>query len=232
MPEGLEAAVPVRELPVTVTTAARDSRPSSARPSSSASSCRPRATTPTPRTFSRLPPSSTRSRPCRTSSWRASTSPRNERAHAIKAANKAVKLAPDSSQAYNTRSVAPSCLRFQTDGQRASSRSASAEPSFDAGQRWWAWKQPGLRLLAAEEVRDARSPTRLGRGVPARKGSTGYMWNKPRHRRTSNLTTRPMRRDAFDNGAKLGSLEAKASASVSRVSDTIVVMKDEPPRPR
>lgn len=143
---------------------------------------------------------------------------KNERANALKAANKAVKLAPESSQAYNTLGRAE-LLRFNYDNAIVAFRQAT---ELD-GDNVWAWNNLGYVYLQLEKYQDAADALAE---ATSRKGTTGYMWNNL-GTAYEHLDQLDDARDAFENGGKLGSLEAKASRKRLEGVDTIVVMKDE-----
>jgi Flp pilus assembly protein TadD len=144
---------------------------------------------------------------------------KNERANALKAANKAVKLAPASSQAYNTLGRAE-LLRFNYDNAIVAFRQAT---ELDA-DNVWAWNNLGFVYLQLENYQDAVDALAE---ATSRKGTTGYMWNNL-GTAYEHLDQLDDARDAFENGGKLGSLEAKASRKRLEGVDTIVVMKDAP----
>ncbi|MDX2091686.1 MAG: tetratricopeptide repeat protein [Kofleriaceae bacterium] len=144
---------------------------------------------------------------------------RNERANALKAANKAVKLAPESSQAYNTLGRAE-LLRFNYDNAIVAFRQAT---ELDA-DNVWAWNNLGFAYLQLEKYQEAVDALAE---ATSRKGTTGYMWNNL-GTAYEHLDQLDEARDAFENGGKLGSLEAKASRKRLEGVDTIVVMKEAP----
>lgn len=142
-----------------------------------------------------------------------------ERALAIKSANKAVKLAPASSQAYNTLGRAE-LLRHAYDNAIVAFRQATELNGDNA----FAWNNLGYTYLTLKNYQDAIDALTVATELP---GATGYMFN--------NLGTAYEHLDqlddarlAFDKGAELGSSEAKASRKRLEGVDTIIVMKSEP----
>ncbi len=138
----------------------------------------------------------------------------NEKGLAIKYANKAVKLAPESSQAYNTLGRAE-LLRFNYDAAEIAFRQATELNAENV----WAWNNLGLVYLTRKNYQEAANALAE---ATSHKGAEGYMWNNLGlvYEQLDQLDDA---RDAFDNGAKLGSAVAKASRKRLEGVDTIVV---------
>jgi tetratricopeptide (TPR) repeat protein len=137
---------------------------------------------------------------------------------AVAAANKAVKLAPNSSQAWNTKGRAE-LNRFAYDNA-VEAFTKSVELNRD---NVWAWNNLGFTYLQLKKYDDAA--TALTEAT-TRKGATGYMFN--------NLGTALEQLDklddarvAFENGGKLGSLEAAASRKRLEGVKSIAIAKEE-----
>jgi tetratricopeptide (TPR) repeat protein len=145
-----------------------------------------------------------------------------ERGLAMTAARKAVKLAPDSSPAYNTLGRAE-LARFDYDGAiDAFVHAVELDPD-----NVWAWNNLGFAHLQRKHYHEA-----LDALVEAtrRKGAEGYMWNNlgTVHEHLDQLDDA---RAAFEAGGKLGSKQALASRKRLDGVKTIVVMKAEPSKP-
>jgi Flp pilus assembly protein TadD len=143
-----------------------------------------------------------------------------ERHLAVTAANKAIKLAPGSSQAYNTLGRAE-LARFGYDDAILAFRKATEL----APDNLWAWNNLGfthLQLKHYQEAADALIE------ATSRKGAEGYMWNNlgTAYEQLGQLDDA---RSAFENGGKLGSKEALASRKRLEGVKTIVVMKTDRP---
>jgi len=126
----------------------------------------------------------------------------NERALAVRHARKAVKLAPESSLAYNTLGRAE-LLRKSYDAAELAFRQAT-ELDID---NVWAWNNLGLVYLTQKNYDEAVNALVEATG---HKGTEGYMWNNL-GTAYEHLDRLDDARDAFDNGAKLGSVAARAS---------------------
>lgn len=145
---------------------------------------------------------------------------KGERALAIRHAKKAVKLAPESSLAYNTLGRAE-LLRHDYDGAELAFRQAT---ELDA-DNVWAWNNLGLVYLTQKNYQEAVNALVE---ATSRKGVEGYMWNNlgTAYEQLDQLDDA---RDAFDSGAKLGSVAAKASRKrLDGVDTTRVARKDTP----
>ncbi len=125
-----------------------------------------------------------------------------ERALAIRHAKKAVKLAPDSSQAYNTLGRAE-LLRHDYDGAELAFRQATELDPANV----WAWNNLGLVYLTQKNYQEAVNALVE---ATSHKGVEAYMWNNlgAAYEQLDQLDDA---RDAFDSGAKLGSVAAKES---------------------
>jgi tetratricopeptide (TPR) repeat protein len=126
----------------------------------------------------------------------------NAKAQAVIEANKAVKLAPSSSQAWNTKGRAE-LLRFSYDDAIAAFTKAT-ELNHD---NVWAWNNLGYTQLQLKKYGEAVVSLTE---ATTRKGAAGYMFN--------NLGTALEQLDrldearlAFEQGGKLGSKESLAS---------------------
>lgn len=143
-----------------------------------------------------------------------------DRGMAVAAAKKAVKLAPLSSQAWNTKGRAE-LARFDYDAA-IEAFTKSVELNHD---NVWAWNNLGYTELQLKKYDDA--VVHLTEAT-SRKGAEGYMWN--------NLGTALEQQDklddarhAFEQGAQLGSKEAVASRKRLEGVKTIAVANDEKP---
>lgn len=143
----------------------------------------------------------------------------SEKALAIRHASKAVKLAPESSQAYNTLGRAE-LLRHRYDEATIAFRQAT---ELDPGNVW-AWNNLGLVYLTQKDYVEAVNALLEATG---RKGVEGYMWNNL-GTAYEQLDRLDEARDAFDSGAKLGSVAAKSSRKRLDGVDSIKVASKEP----
>ena len=140
----------------------------------------------------------------------------NDKALALKAATKAVKLAPESSGAFNTLGRAE-LLRHDYDAAVTAFRTATALNPKNV----WAWNNLGLVYLTLEHYHEAVAALEES---TKHKGTAGYMWNNL-GLAYEQLDQLDDARDAFEAGAKLGSVAAKASRKRLDGVDTIVVAK-------
>jgi len=126
-----------------------------------------------------------------------------DRGLAMAAANKAVKLAPASSQAWNTLGRAE-LARFGYDGAIAAFTKATELDTDNV----WAWNNLGFTQLAQKHYAEAVEA--LARATNCA-GATGYMWNNlgTAYEQLGQLDEA---RAAFAAGGKLGSGPALASA--------------------
>ncbi len=139
-----------------------------------------------------------------------------DKALAVRHATKAVKLAPESSHAYNTLGRAE-LLRHDYDAAIVAFRQAT---ELD-GDNVWAWNNLGLVYLTLKDYREAANALSE---ATSRKGVEGYMWNNL-GLAYEQLDELDDARDAFDEGAKLGSAVAKASRTRLEGVDTVVAVK-------
>ncbi|MDB4957694.1 MAG: sulfotransferase [Myxococcales bacterium] len=142
----------------------------------------------------------------------------NDKGMAVVAANRAVKLAPMSSQAWNTKGRAE-LNRFEYD-KAIEAFTKSVELNAD---NVWAWNNLGFTELqlkkydvAAEHFAEAAS----------RKGATGYMFNNL-GTALEQLDRLDEARKAFDAGATLGSKEAVSSRKRLEGVKSIAIAKEE-----
>ncbi len=140
----------------------------------------------------------------------------DEKRLAIKSANKAVKLAPDSSLAWNTLGRAE-LTRFNYDGAIvAFGKSAELNP-----ENAWAWNNLGFTHLQLKHYQDAVDALVK---ATSKNGATGYMFNNL-GTAYEHLDQLDDARVAFERGGALGSTEASSSRKRLEGVDTIVVMK-------
>lgn len=125
-----------------------------------------------------------------------------ERGKAIAAANKAVKLAPDSTSAWNVLGRAE-LLRKDYDAALVAFGKAV---ELDPGNAW-AWNNLGFTKLEMGKYADAIEPLEKATALPA---ATGYMWNNlgTAYEHEDRLDEA---REAFDKGGKSGSVAAASS---------------------
>ncbi len=126
----------------------------------------------------------------------------NDKAMAVAEANKAVKLAPNSSIAWNTKGRAE-LNRFSYDAA-IEAFSKAVELNRD---NVWAWNNLGYTELQLKKYDDAA--VHLSEAT-TRKGATGYMWNNLGIA-LEQLDRLDEARHAFEEGGKLGSTDALAS---------------------
>ena len=125
-----------------------------------------------------------------------------ERGLAMAAANKAVKLAPLSSQAWNTKGRAELNRFAYDDAIEAFTKAVELDKD-----NVWAWNNLGYTELQLKKYEEAA--THLGEAV-AKRGATGYMFNNL-GTALEHLDRLDEARTAFDGGARLGSKESVAS---------------------
>ncbi len=143
-----------------------------------------------------------------------------ERSAAMTAATKAVKLAPDSSQAWNTLGRAQ-LARFSYDDAVIAFGKATELDATNA----WAWNNLGFAQLEQQHYAEAADALAHATSLPA---ATGFMWN--------NLGTADEQlgqldeaRAAFASGGKLGSGPALASAKrLVGVTAVVAVRRVDP----
>jgi predicted Zn-dependent protease len=141
-----------------------------------------------------------------------------ERALAIRHAKKAVKLAPESSQAYNTLGRAE-LLRHDYDGAELAFRQATELDKDNV----WAWNNLGLVYLTQKNYQEAVNALVE---ATSKKGVEAYMWNNlgSAYEQLDQLDDA---RDAFDSGAKLGSVAAKESRKRLDGVDSIKIARTD-----
>jgi len=127
-----------------------------------------------------------------------------DKAMAVFAANKGVKLAPNSSVAWNTKGRAELARFAYDDAIVAFTKSVELDRD-----NVWAWNNLGYTELLVKKYDDAAE--HLGEAT-SKKGATGYMWNNL-GTALEQLDRLDEARHAFDEGSKLGSTEAKVSRS-------------------
>ena len=144
----------------------------------------------------------------------------NDKGLALKHANKGVKLAPESSYAYNTLGRAE-LLRHDYD---KAIEAFSKATELDATTAW-AWNNLGLVYLTLEQYEDAVAALTE---ATSQKGATGFMYNNLglAHEQLDQLDEA---RVAFESGGKLGSSEAAASRKRLEGVKSIIVMKSKKP---
>ena len=147
----------------------------------------------------------------------------NDKGLAIKVANKAVKLAPESSQAYNTLGRAE-LLRHDYDAAILAFRQATELNPDNV----WAWNNLGLAQLTLKNYQEAANALVE---ATSHKGAESYMWNNL-GLAYEQLDELDDARDAFEQGAKLGSDVARASRKRLEGVDTIVVAKATKAEPK
>lgn len=126
----------------------------------------------------------------------------NDKGLAVIAANKAVKLAPDSSQAWNTKGRAE-LNRFNYD-KAIDAFGKATELNAD---NVYAWNNLGYTELLLEKYDDAVAPLTE---ATSRKGAEGYMFNNL-GTALEQLDRLDEARTAYEAGGKLGSVVAAAS---------------------
>lgn len=143
-----------------------------------------------------------------------------DRGLAMAAANKAVKLAPDSSQAWNTLGRAQ-LARFSYDDAVTAFTKAT---ELDAGNAW-AWNNLGFTQLAQKKYAEAADALARATSLPS---ATGYMWNNL-GTAYEQLGQLDLARAAFAAGGKVGSAPALASAKrLVGVTSVVAVGRGEP----
>ena len=138
----------------------------------------------------------------------------NERGLAITAANKAIKLAPDSSQAWNTKGRAELNAKNYENAITAFTKAVELNPD-----NAFAWNNLGYTELLLKRYDDAIDHLTE---ATEKKDATGFMFN--------NLGTALEHQDklddarlAYEAGGKLGSKEASMSRKRLEGVDTIVI---------
>lgn len=141
-----------------------------------------------------------------------------EKGIAVVEANKAVKLAPNSSVAWNTKGRAELNRFAYEDAITAFTK--SVELNRD---NVWAWNNLGFAELQLKRYDDAA--IHLSEAT-TRKGATGYMWNNLGIA-LEQLDRLDEARFAFEQGGKLGSVESSASRKRLEGVKSIAMAKDD-----
>ena len=144
----------------------------------------------------------------------------NERGKAISAANKAIKLAPNSSQAWNTKGRAELNAHNYENAIEAFTKAVdlNADNAF-------AWNNLGYTELLLKRYEDAAEHLME---ATTKKDATGYMFNNL-GTALEHLDQLDDARVAYEEGGKLGSSAAAASRKRLEGVDSIaVVAKSEP----
>ncbi len=144
-----------------------------------------------------------------------------DRGLAMAAANKAVKLAPLSSQAWNTKGRAE-LNRFAYD-DAIEAFTKAVELNRDNA---WAWNNLGYTELQLQKYEEAAA--HLGEAV-SKPGATGYMFNNL-GTALEHLDRLDDARTAFEGGAKLGSKASAASRTRLEGVESIAI-NDKPTKP-
>jgi tetratricopeptide (TPR) repeat protein len=141
----------------------------------------------------------------------------DDRALAMAAANKAVKLAPESSQAWNTLGRANLARKSYDDAIAAFTKATELDET-----NVWAWNNLGFTHLEQKDYTKAAEALEQATKLP---GVTGFMWNNlgTAYEQLDELDDARM---AFAAGGKLGSGPALASAK-RLVGVTVVAVKFE-----
>lgn len=140
-----------------------------------------------------------------------------DRGLAVAAGNKAVKLAPTSSRAWNTKGRAD-LAAFAYDNA-VESFTKAVELDRD---NVWAWNNLGFAELQLKKYGDA---VEHFTEATNRKGATGYMWNNLGVA-LEQLDRLDEARAAFDKGGQLGSSDAMASRKRLEGVKTIAIVTD------
>ncbi|HEY4178446.1 MAG TPA: tetratricopeptide repeat protein [Kofleriaceae bacterium] len=143
----------------------------------------------------------------------------NEKAKAIKEAQKSIKLAPESSRAYNTLGRAE-LLRHGYDAAIvAFTKSAELDPT-----NVWAWNNLGFTQLELKDYTKAIAALSEAVKLP---GATGFMFNNL-GTAYEHLDMLDDARDAFESGGKLGSVAALSSRKRLDGVDSVVAVAKAP----
>jgi Flp pilus assembly protein TadD len=142
----------------------------------------------------------------------------NERGLAIASANKAIKLAPDSSQAWNTKGRAE--LNAKNYENAITAFTKAVELNSDNA---FAWNNLGYTELLLKRYDDAVEHLTE---ATTKKDATGYMFNNL-GTALEHVDSLDEARLAYEAGGKLGSKEASASRTRLDGVKTIVVVKDD-----
>jgi tetratricopeptide (TPR) repeat protein len=141
-----------------------------------------------------------------------------DKALAVLSANRGVKLAPNSSIAWNTKGRVELARFAYDDAVVAFTKSVELDRD-----NVWAWNNLGYTELVMKKYDDAAE--HLGEAT-SKKGATGYMWNNL-GTALEQLDRLDEARHAFDEGGKLGSTEAKTSRARLEGVASIAIAKLE-----
>ncbi len=142
----------------------------------------------------------------------------NERGLAVASANKAVKLAPLSTQAWNTKGRAELAAHKYEEAIEAFSKAVEIDET-----NVFAWNNLGYTELLLKRYADAVSHLEE---ATSRKGATGYMFNNL-GAALEQLDNLDDARVAYESGGKLGSKEAASSRKRLEGVDSIAVAVNE-----
>ncbi len=143
----------------------------------------------------------------------------HDKALALTAAKKAVKLAPDSSRAWNTLGRAE-LARWSYQGASAAFEKAAKLDPDNA----WAWNNLGFTELEFKSYGPARDALVIATSKP---NATGFMFNNL-GTAYEHLNLLDEARDAFEQGGKLGSKEALASRKRLEGVEPMIAVVHEP----
>jgi tetratricopeptide (TPR) repeat protein len=143
----------------------------------------------------------------------------NEKGLAVAAANKAVKLAPTSSQAWNTKGRAELTAHKYEEAITAFTTSVELNDT-----NVFAWNNLGYTELLLKRYDDAAAHLLQ---ATSRDGATGYMFNNL-GTALEHLDQLDDARMAYDAGGKLGSKEAASSRKRLEGVDSVAVANVEP----
>lgn len=145
-----------------------------------------------------------------------------ERGLAMAAANKAVKLAPLNSQAWNTKGRAELNRFAYDDAIEAFTKATELNPD-----NVWAWNNLGYTELQLKKYDEAAA--HLAEAT-SRKGAEAYMFNNL-GTALEHLDRLDEARAAYDGGAKLGSKEATASRKRLEGVKSIAIIESKSQNP-
>jgi tetratricopeptide (TPR) repeat protein len=143
----------------------------------------------------------------------------NEKGLAVASANKAVKLAPDSSQAWNTKGRAELSAHKYEEAIEAFTKSVELNDT-----NVFAWNNLGYTELLLKRYEDAAEHLLQ---ATSRDGATGYMFNNL-GTALEHLDQLDDARTAYEMGGTLGSTAAASSRKRLEGVDSIAIAKAEP----
>jgi tetratricopeptide (TPR) repeat protein len=143
----------------------------------------------------------------------------NEKGPAVASANKAVKLAPLSTQAWNTKGRAELAAHKYDEAIEAFSKAVELDET-----NVFAWNNLGYTELLLKRYEDAASHLQEATGRP---GATGYMFNNL-GTALEQLDNLDDARVAYESGGTLGSKEAASSRKRLEGVDSIAIAVVEP----